>query len=396
MTNPFAPTTRLAERLGEVPLLDHHCHGIFRGQPGDALVLDHLTEAPSARSARTSPLESSLGLAVRAALAHVLDREGPLEPEEYLEERRRLEHGALLRRALERGGTRALLVDTGLRSEELLGPAELEDAGGVPTREIVRLEPLAEAVISRLASPTEFAEAFCDAVRARSAGVVGYKSVAAYRSGLDVPPSLAAPRAREAALVRLLRERDAGRPVRLRDRTLIGDVLWLALTERPRSLQLHVGLGDPDVRLARGRPGLLQPFLEAVAGRGVNVVLLHTYPYHREAALLAHDYPHVFVDVGLALSFVGEGATRVLAEVLELAPWGKLCYSSDAFGLAELYALGAVTYRRSLARYLGGLLDEGWIAEREAFHLARLIAYENALALYALPWPLAPYAEATS
>ena len=42
-------------------------------------------------------------------------------------------------------------------------------------------------------------------------------------------------------------------------------------------------------------------------------------------------------DVGEAIPQVGGRAPTVLAELLELAPWSKVLYSSDAFGLAELY-----------------------------------------------------------
>ena len=39
---------------------------------------------------------------------------------------------------------------------------------------------------------------------------------------------------------------------------------------------------------------------------------------------------------------------------MELAPFGKLLYSSDAFGLPELYLLGAHTFRVALAEVLDG------------------------------------------
>jgi hypothetical protein len=121
-----------------------------------------------------------------------------------------------------------------------------------------------------------------------------------------------------------------------------------------------------------------------VAGTGTRVLLLHCYPYHREAAYLASVHPHVYLDLGLALNHVGAGAARVLAEALELAPFGKLLYSSDAFGLAELYHLGAVQFRRAL----GGLLDrwvgDGDMAAADAERYATMIAANTARRLYRL------------
>ena len=61
-------------------------------------------------------------------------------------------------------------------------------------------------------------------------------------------------------------------------------------------------------------------------------------------------FPQVYLDVGLTLHYVGPArAEAVLAEAMELAPFSKLLYSSDAFGLAELYLLGALTFRTALA-----------------------------------------------
>ena len=84
-------------------------------------------------------------------------------------------------------------------------------------------------------------------------------------------------------------------------------------------------------------------------------MLLHCYPYHAQAATWPHVLPAVHVDLGLTITFVGPaGATDMLAEALELTPFGKMLFSSDAFGLAELYYLGALVFRRAL----GGLLDD--------------------------------------
>ena len=62
-------------------------------------------------------------------------------------------------------------------------------------------------------------------------------------------------------------------------------------------------------------------------------MLLHNYPYHREAGYLAQVFPHVYADLGLATHNVGSRAPAVLAEALEMAPLRKFLFSSDAFGL---------------------------------------------------------------
>ena len=113
------------------------------------------------------------------------------------------------------------------------------------------------------------------------------------------------------------------------------------------------------------------------------MLLLHCYPYHRHAAYLAAVMPHVYLDVGLAIPHVGRRGTAVLAETLELAPFHKLLYSSDAYGLAELYLLAAVAFREGLGEVLAGLQIGGADADR----IASMIACDNARRVYALADP---------
>jgi hypothetical protein len=112
---------------------------------------------------------------------------------------------------------------------------------------------------------------------------------------------------------------------------------------------------------------------------------LHCYPYHRQAAYLAHVYPHVYFDVGLATNYVAASARTVIAEAMELAPYGKFLYSSDAFGLPELHYLGAVLFRRSLAEVLAGWVDADDMTLDDALRYADLIGAGTARTLYHLP-----------
>ena len=110
------------------------------------------------------------------------------------------------------------------------------------------------------------------------------------------------------------------------------------------------------------------------------MLLLHCYPYHRHAAYLAAVMPHVYLDIGLAIPHVGRRGAAVLAETLELAPFHKLLYSSDAYGLAELYLLAAVGFREGLEEVLDGLRIGGADADR----IASMILRDNARRVYAL------------
>ena len=140
-------------------------------------------------------------------------------------------------------------------------------------------------------------------------------------------------------------------------------LIWCGVDLR-LPVQFHVGYGDSDVDLHRCNPLLLTPLLRAIQPTGVPVMLLHNYPYHREAGYLAQVFPHVYVDAGLATHNLGARAPALLAEALELAPFGKFLYSSDAFGLPELFYLGAALFRSALSSFLRTGLNEDLYTER--------------------------------
>jgi hypothetical protein len=161
---------------------------------------------------------------------------------------------------------------------------------------------------------------------------------------------------------------------------------WLAWTavELGLPLQFHVGYGDNDVDLADCDPLRLTGFLRATADRGVPVLLLHTYPFHRNAAYLAQVFDHVFMDVSLATHNSGALAPALLRESFELVPFGKMLFASDAYGLAELYYLGTMLFRRGLGTLLDGLVDAGEMTSADASYVAALVGSGNARRVYHL------------
>jgi uncharacterized protein len=179
-----------------------------------------------------------------------------------------------------------------------------------------------------------------EAATARGRGYVGLKTIAAYRGGLD--------RVSEQVVAALEANEATGRPL---------------------PVQVHCGFGDSDLHLWRADPSYLKPLLERF--RETTFVLLHCYPFVREAGWLAHVYGNVYFDLSLTIPHVSR-PVEVLHEALELAPLSKLLYASDAARTPELYLLAATWWRDALAE----VLDE----ERDA----RLVLRENAVAVYGL------------
>jgi predicted TIM-barrel fold metal-dependent hydrolase len=147
-------------------------------------------------------------------------------------------------------------------------------------------------------------------------------------------------------------------------------------------IQVHVGFGDRDMDLHRSDPMLLLPLLRAMTP--VPVLLLHCYPFQRQAGYLAQAFDHVNFDVGLAINYLGVRSTGLVAEALETAPFAKQLFSSDAFGPPELHVLGSVLWRRAMGLVLGGWVRTGDCTDADAIRIVDMIGVHNAERVYAL------------
>jgi hypothetical protein len=279
--------------------------------------------------------------------AAVYERRLALPPDEYAS------------RFLRATGTELLLIDDGFPAQDVgTSVAELGELAGCEARPVMRIERVAEEVGRNAVDRVTEAVAV-----ARRDGYAALKTIAAYRGGLDLDALGAPTRA----------GRLEGAPVR--------DVLLAALeanraTGEPLPVQVHTGFGDADLSLPAARPGLLKPLIERFPE--TTFVLLHCYPFVREAGWMAHVYSNVYFDLSLTITHVSRPAVA-LGEALELAPVSKLLYASDAACTPELYLLASAWWRDALAEVLPGLLGEDG-----AVAAARMILRENARGLYRL------------
>lgn len=368
----------IREALDSVRLVDHHCHGTVPAELGRDAFESLLTEGEAWPG--ISPFDSPVGVAVRRHCAPLLDLPRHAPAEEYLARRSELGRREVQRRFLRAAGTDVFCVDTGYAPVALTTPREIAEAAGGTSYEVVRLEGVAESVQAAGVEPDAYADAFHAAALAavRRPGVVAVKSVAAYRTGFDLDPA----RPSEAEVTEAAR-RWLSRGGRLDDPVLVRHLLWTAV-ELGLPLQLHTGFGDNDIRLHRVDPTHLTDWLHLTAGT-IPVLLLHCWPYQRQAAYLAAVFEQVYLDVGLTLHHVGPArAGAVLAEALEVTPFRKLLYSSDAYGVAEFYHLGALAFRQGLAELLQERVDGDELSLPDALRIARWTGRDNALRVYRL------------
>jgi hypothetical protein len=372
----------LRRALGEVPALDHHAHLLAGPEAGYGL-LHALTESDDPEQVEQVRDHPAYRRALRE-LGALLEVE-PTE-EGVAEARARLGFEGYVRRLLAASGIEEVLVDDGFRFPGALSLEATAGLAGLPVRRVVRLETAAEEAARAVAGeghPT--LGAVRDRLRAElwdalDRGAAGVKTIAAYRGGLDLPPPdegearAAFSRWVEGAEVRRLAE-----PALVS--VFLHDALEL-LRADPRPLQVHTGFGDRDLSLPRSNPALLRPLLEDEHNRRVPVVLLHCYPFVREASYLASVYPNVHFDLSLALTFASHRAPDLLLEALDLAPATKLLFATDAARVPELFFLGARWWRDGLARALGGLVDRGDLGREEALRWGELVLRGNARRLY--------------
>lgn len=363
--------------------MDGHCHTVLAAPPADDAPAFGLaaTEADVAPPAGISLLDGAVGLAIRRWCAPVLDLPAGVPISDYLARRSEVGAQEVLDRLLGAAGLSHLLVDTGHTGTELLTPADVGAAAGAEVREVVRLERVAEQVARDGVSASGFAAAYVQALAEATIRAVATKSVLAYRGGFssDLAERPSPTEVRTAAGRWLARRRAP----RLDNPVLLRFVLWCGI-DQGLPVQIQTGFGDRDLRLAASDPALLQPFLAAAEPRGVPVVLLHCYPYHRQAGWLAQVFPGVYVDVGLAVAQLGARTDGLLGEFCELTPFGKLLFSTDGHGLPELFLVGAAQFRHSFGHLLSTWVADHAMPAPDAVRVATLVGSENARRLYGL------------
>jgi uncharacterized protein len=282
----------------------------------------------------------------------------------------------------ERIGT--LLVDDGYP----LPPVDqgaLAELVGASVHRVARIEPMIEAARGESTNVRELEEAF----RARLAEAeadgrcVAYKTVIAYRSGLDVGD----PTADEVdASYRRWREADwrDGRETSkaVRDR-LLNVTLEVASAGHGRPLHIHSGAGDPDCVLSHVRPAMLGPLLNRFSSHPI--VLIHSgFPWIEEGAYLAALYPMAYLELSLFMPWVTLDADRVLRVVLGSVPADKVMYGSDEASEPEVIWLSARLARAALERVLSEGVTFDYLTRRDAERLGRRVLADNAAELHGI------------
>jgi uncharacterized protein len=374
--------------LTQVPVVDNHCHGITRDQSFQDMASwrQSFTESTDPGMARDHVASTTFYLRLIRMLADFLgceSEEGAVFAARTGRNGRMLT-GALLHAA----DVDILLLDTGFPPPEEVFPVpELGEIGGCRTEPMLRLEILMESLLAEHDSLDAVKEALAtelDDVRGR--GYVALKSIAAYRTGLDIrewPREEA-----EESFHEYRRVAGAGH-TRLVHKPLLDTLLHVAFAQAARQevpVQFHVGYGDADTDLLLGNPLHLRAVLGKPNFRTMPVVLLHEcYPYTRQGGYLAAVYENVYLDLSYGIPLLGYGEMLSFTrQALGVAPSSKLVYSSDGIGVPELHWISAIVGRRVLGEALGELVSYGGLTLTEAEAVGEGVLRKNATRLYGL------------
>jgi hypothetical protein len=288
---------------------------------------------------------------------------------------------AYTKRLLDAEHVEAILSDEGFPQPPIT-PEEFEAAIGATVHRVTRLEPW--VVEHRGGSFDELVEGVEHEARtAAEQGSVAFKTIVAYRSGLDV----GSPTAAEAAEA-FAAWRDAGFPDRDRgpNKTVRDFLLHRLLDvarELDRPVHIHCGAGDPDIDLAHAGPVNLWPLL--VEHQHQAIVLIHTgYPWIPEAAYLASVLPNVHLELSELVPWGWSMVEWALETILGTAPAAKVLHGSDEAGEPEMFWLAARLTRRSLERVLARFVERDDLTTAEAEAFGRMVLGDNTRRVHGL------------
>ncbi|XAR69160.1 Glutamate--ammonia ligase [Bertholletia excelsa] len=282
----------------------------------------------------------------------------------------------------------AILIDDGIESDKKHEIDWHKNLAPVVGR-ILRIERLAEKILDegRPDGSTwtldTFTEAFLSKLKSVANKIVGLKSIAAYRSGLDINTNVLKEEAQEG----LFEVLHAGNPVHITNKSFIDYIFTQSMEvalQYDLPMQIHTGFGDRDLDLRLSNPLHLRALLEDKRFSKIAIVLLHaSYPFSKEASYLASVYPQVYLDFGLAVPKLSiQGMMSAVKELLELAPIKKVMFSTDGYAFPETFYLGAKRAREVVFFVLRDACNDGDLSITEASEVVRDIFSNNAKELY--------------
>ncbi|MGZ8631290.1 MAG: amidohydrolase family protein [Actinomycetota bacterium] len=380
-------------------VVDAHCHP-FRSQDlldrdpnafetrcmflGTALISSNHANLELASFAEELTETTMFGLALRRWIARHLGCEPTKEAVVAARDAAlRSDPPGYVRGLLESENVVAVVADEGY-PQPTITREEFEVAlGGVPVHRVGRIEPwIVDAREEGSFDGT--VQRFEDAVNTAAADprLIAYKTIIAYRTGLDItdPSSPEAAAAYDRWRADEWREsREHAKPVR---DFLLRRAFALA-EEHDRIFHVHVGAGDPDVNLTHATPH--DAFAFFVEHQDIPIVMIHSgWPWVAEATYVGTVLPNVYLDLSELVPWGWGQIDWSLEMILGSVPAAKVLHGCDESSEPEMFPVSARLVREALERVLGAFVDRDFLSGADAESIGRGVLADNVRRLHGI------------
>jgi uncharacterized protein len=374
--------------LSRIAIVDNHCHPVLLQQQMDLLQFRSYFSEASHPSFAEQHVANSVYyrwmLHQLTGVYNCLSRE-----EEIVNARNSLQGEQLLQRLFQAANIDTLILDVAHPlPEQCYTSEQMAQAGNFQSAKMLRLETLMQKLVIAHSDFDEVVARFEEEIGdIRAKGYCSFKSIVAYRTGLNIQEWSKDQAVDSFAEARAVVQREGG--LRIAHKPLIDYLLHKAFASASAQqvpVQFHTGYGDSDTDMRLGNPLQLRDILERVEYQQMKVVLLHeSYPYSQLGAYLAAVYPHVYFDLSYTIPFVEK--LEMLAftrQALSVAPVSKLMYSSDGIHLPEMHWAGAIRGRAVIGQVLEEMMAADELDEEEAYYFAEQVLRGTAYSVYSL------------
>jgi uncharacterized protein len=288
-----------------------------------------------------------------------------------------------VRGLLEAENVVALVADEGY-PQPTITREEFETAvGGVPVHRVGRIEPW--IVQAREEGSFDAAAQRFEAIANEAADdprLIGFKTIIAYRTGLDVTD----PSTSEASDA-FDRWRADGWTESREDAKPVRDFLlrraFAIAKDRDRVFHVHVGAGDPDVNLTHAKPQ--DAFAFFVEHQDQPILMIHSgWPWVAEATYVGTVLPNVYMDLSELVPWGWGQIDHSLEMILGSVPAAKVVHGCDESSEPEMFPVSARLVRQALERVLGSFIDRDYLSPADAEALGRGVLAENVRRLHGI------------
>jgi hypothetical protein len=367
-----------------IPLIDNHGHSLltdFR-EASESGFVGTFSESRFA-PLMTADIERSL--VFLELKKRLFDLSGATSIAQYLTLRQGSTAFAkhLVKDLFTKAGFERIVLDDGYDSSKTLPAHQFESVTGIKVSRVVRIEPILERLIAECTTAGEV-EGHLEKslLPPRDRSIVGLKTIVCYRGGLSLHEIN--PEDAQADFFDCRRNILAsGRLTRCSYyQHLLLKTFDIAM-RRDLPVQVPCGLGADDADLSLSNPELLHRLLRKPRFNMLKLVLLHCYPFQKQAAILASLYPGVHFDLSLA-SFLLADQAELYRGALASAPYTKILAGTDGHSQPETYYQGAMALRQGLSSTLLSFEQKGSVSREEASEIENAILHGNARRLYKL------------